>query len=120
MANVSAFPNGVTSLAGGNSASFSSDTLVMSTPLVRPGFLTIDSTAGTTITANIKGSLDGVTFFNVPYATVAAPATAAVAALTITTTTVTGVHLLEFAYLYLRVDFSANTGVTINSVKVLV
>lgn len=120
MATVSSPPGIVASLAGGNGASFNSDVAAFASPIGRPGLLAIDSTAGTTITANVQGSIDGVNWFNVPYATIAAPQTPVVAALTITTTTITLVHLLEFAYLFLRVAFTANTGMTINSVKVLV
>lgn len=120
MALVSAAPGLITALAGGNGASFNSDVAGLAMALSRPGLLAIDSTAGTTITASIQGSLDNTNWFQAPYSTAAAPQTTAVATFAITTTAITVVHLLEFAYLFLRVVFTANTGMTINSVKVLV
>lgn len=120
MALVSAAPNQVLSIGGGSGAAFDSDVVGLSVPLIRPALAAIDSTAGTTITLAIQASLDNVNWFAAPYATAAAPQTPAVATVTITTTTITIVHLLEFAYLFLRFRFTANTGMTINSIKVLV
>src|SRR5438128_12261290 len=82
-----------------------------------PGSLLIDTTAGTTVTANIQGSIDGVNWFNVEYSLVATPSTKAVAALTITTTTIV-TYLISggYGWRYLRVAFTANTGMTVNSV----
>lgn len=119
MALFSAAPGVVTSIAGGNGASFTTDVLQLANPLLKPALLAIDSTAGTTITAAVQGGIDNVNFFAAPYSTAAAPQTTAVATFTITTTTITVVHLLEFAYLFLRIVFTANTGMTINSVKLL-
>lgn len=97
-------------------ASFDSDTADRG-PLSGPCALLIDSTAGTTITANIQGSVDGVNFFNVEYSLVATPATKAVAAITITTTTkVTYLISGGYGWRFLKVAFSANTGMTINAV----
>lgn len=119
MATFGAAPGIVTSIAGGNGASFNTDIFGLAVPLTKPGLLAIDSTAGTTITAAIQGSIDGTNFFAAPYGTAAAPQTPAVATFAITTTTITFVHLLEYAYLFLRIAFTANTGMTINSVKLL-
>ena len=58
-------------LAGGT-GNFSTDRVDRGA-LGRPGLIQIDLAAGTTITANIQGSVDGVNWFNVPYATTAAP-----------------------------------------------
>jgi hypothetical protein len=86
-------------------------------PLSGPVALLIDSTAGTTITANIMGSIDGVNFFNVEYSLVATPSTKAVAAITITTTTkVTYLVSGGYGWRFLKVAFTANTGMTINQV----
>lgn len=119
MALVSAAPGLVTPIGGGNGASFNTDVFGLANPLIKPALLAIDSTAGTTITAAIQASLDNANWFAAPYATAAAPQTPAVATFAITTTTITIVHLLEFAYLFLRIAFTANTGMTINSVKLL-
>jgi hypothetical protein len=78
--------------------------------------LKIDSVAGTTVTVNIVGSMDNTNFYNVAYATAAAPETVTVAALTITTTT-TGYYILRpfMPWRYLKIVLSANTGMTITA-----
>jgi hypothetical protein len=83
-----------------------------------PAALQINSTAGATptVTVNVLGSIDGVNFYNIPYATVAAPATPVNTALTITTTTIQLLYLLSnFAWRYLKLNMSANTNVTLTS-----
>lgn len=83
-----------------------------------PGLLEIVSTIGSTptVTVNILGSMDGSNFFNIGYAAVATPTTAAVAALTITTATTTRVILLEnMPWRFLKVNYSANTNVTVTT-----
>lgn len=89
--------------------------------LMRAALLQIDATAGATptVTVNVQGSLDGTNWFNVPYATTAIPGTAVVTALTLTTTAVTQYHLLAFAWQFLRLNLTANTNMTINSVSLL-
>jgi len=81
-----------------------------------PALLQINSTAGTTVTVNILGSMDGTNFFNVAYAAIATPETVAVAALTITTTTI-GYYILRpnHPWRYLKLNMSANTGMTLTS-----
>jgi hypothetical protein len=82
------------------------------------GLLKITSTVGATptVTVNIQGSVDGTTYFNVPYATVTAPATATTAALTITTATTSFYHLLGgYVWRYLKLVYSANTNVTLTA-----
>ena len=83
-----------------------------------PGLLEIVSTVGATptVTVNILGSVDGANFFNIGYAAVATPTTAAVAALTITTATTTRVVLLENQpWRFLKLNYSANTNVTLTA-----
>lgn len=83
-----------------------------------PGLLEIISVVGATptVTVNIVGSQDGLTFYNVAYALVATPETVAVAALTITTATTTRAILRpDHAWRFLRVDYSANTNVTLDT-----
>lgn len=80
--------------------------------------LEIVSTIGSTptVTVNILGSMDGTNFFNVAYATAAAPETVAVAALTITTATTTRAILRPaHPWRYLKLNMSANTNVTLTS-----
>ncbi len=105
---------------GQNGASFNSD-VVDRGPLSGPATVRIDSTAGTTITANIQGSADGTNWFNVEYSLVATPSTKVVAAITITTTVIT-TYLVSggYGWRFLRVAFSANTGMTINHCGVVV
>lgn len=83
-----------------------------------PSAIRIASTAGgtPTVTVNIVGSVDGTTFFNIPYALVSAPSTFVLTALTITTT-VTTFYLLQTgqAWNYVKLVMSANTNVTLTS-----
>ena len=67
-----------------------------------------------TVTVNILGSPDGVTFYNVPYALVATPETPVVTAITITTA-VTTLYILRPAqpWRFLKLNYSANTNVTL-------
>jgi hypothetical protein len=78
--------------------------------------LKIVSTIGATptVTVNILGSPDNVTFYNVPYALVATPETPVVSAITITTA-VTTLYILRPAqpWRYLKINMSANTNVTL-------
>lgn len=83
-----------------------------------PAALVITSAVGATptVTVNIQGSVDGVNFYNVPYALNATPETPAVAALTITTA-VTTVYQLRpgHAWRWLKLVLSANTNVTLTA-----
>jgi hypothetical protein len=82
-----------------------------------PAILVINATAGATptVTVNILGSVDGTNFFNVDYATMAAPETPAIAALTLTTTAVTQLNLRDQAWRFLKLNMSANTNMTLTS-----
>ena len=83
-----------------------------------PGAVIITSTIGATptVTANIQGSVDGVNYYNIPYALVATPGTFVLTALTITTA-VTTTYILQpnQAWQTVRVDYSANTNVTLTT-----
>jgi hypothetical protein len=83
-----------------------------------PCLLRIVSTIGATptVTVNIQGSMDGTTFYNVPYSLPATPDTWTVAALTITTAT-TGNYIMRPAtpWRFLKLVLSANTNVTLTS-----
>lgn len=83
-----------------------------------PGAVLITTTVGATptVTANILGSDDGTTFWNIPYALVATPSTFVVSAITITTA-VTTTYLLQAnqPWRFLKVNYSANTNVTITT-----
>ena len=72
--------------------------------------------AGPTVTFNILGSVDGINFFNVPYALVTAPSTFVLTAITITTA-VTTPYLLQGSqpWRFLKVNMSANTNVTLTT-----
>ena len=83
-----------------------------------PGLLEFISTVGATptVTVNILGSNDGTNFYNLGYAAMATPTTAAVAALTITTATTTRVILLaDQPWRFLKAAYSANTNVTLTA-----
>lgn len=62
------------------------------------GALVVKSTIGTatfTVTCNIEGSVDGATWFNIPYALVATPRTFVVTALAAITSSVSTTYLLQ-------------------------
>jgi hypothetical protein len=84
-------------------------------PSVGAALLKVTTTVGATptVTIAIEGSADGVNFFNVAYATAAAPETPVVAAVVITTAT-TNYYILRpgHPWRYLRLTYSANTNVT--------
>ena len=80
------------------------------------GALIITSLIGTappTVTCNIEGSADGVTWFNIPYSLVATPRTFVVTALTAITTSVTTTYLLQelVFWRYLRLKMASSTNI---------
>lgn len=83
-----------------------------------PALLTIISTIGATpsVTVDIQGSADNSAWFNIAYATTAAPETPVVTSLTITTA-VTSQYILRHnqPWRYCRLLLSANTNVTLTS-----
>jgi hypothetical protein len=82
----------------------------------------ITSTIGATptVTANIQGTIDGTSFYNIPYALVATPTTYVVTPLTITTA-VTTTYLLQptVPFQAVRVAYTANTNVTLTTTAYL-
>lgn len=86
------------------------------------GALIITSAVGATptVTVNILGSVDGVNYFNIPYALVATPTTFVVTALTITTA-VTTTYLLQSLqpWTFVQIVASANTNVTLTATAYL-
>lgn len=84
----------------------------------RGGAVVIASTVGATptVTVNIQGSINGVQWFNVPYALVATPRTFVLTAITITTAVTTSYLLQELIpFRYLKLVLSANTNVTLTA-----
>jgi hypothetical protein len=100
----------------------STNTASAAARLGMPGGVVITSTVGATptVTVNILGSCDGTNFFNIPYALVATPSTFVVTAITITTA-VTTTYLLQAnqPWVYLKLNYSANTNVTLTSTAYL-
>lgn len=86
------------------------------------GGIVVTSTIGATptVTVNIQGSVDGVNWFNVPYALVATPATFVISAVVITTAVTTS-YLLQTdqPWNYLKLVYSANTNVTLTATAYL-
>jgi multisubunit Na+/H+ antiporter MnhC subunit len=85
------------------------------------GAVVITSTVGgaPTVTVNILGSMDGVSFYNVPYALVATPRTFVLTAITITTAVTTTYLLQELvAYRFLKLNYSANNNVTLTATAI--
>ena len=82
------------------------------------GAVVITSAIGATptVTVNIRGSVDGVNYFNVPYALVATPRTFVLTAITITTAVTTSYLLQEtIPYRFFKLVLSANTNVTLTA-----
>jgi len=90
--------------------------------IIGGGAVIITSAVGATptVTVNIQGSVDGVAWFNVPYALVATPRTFVITAITITTA-VTTAYLLQpgQAWQVVRVAYTANTNVTLTTTAYL-
>jgi hypothetical protein len=82
------------------------------------GAVVIANTGGATptIKVDIKGSMDGTNWFNVPYSLVATPRTFVITQLTLTTTATTTYLLQEgVPYQYLKLAFSTTTNETITA-----
>src|SRR5215831_128834 len=87
-------------------------------PTNLPASLLLSNTAGAspTVTINILGSVDGTNFYNVPYARGATSSTIAVAAITVTSTNTEVITLqANNPWLYLKLNYSANTNETITA-----
>ena len=86
--------------------------------IARPSSIRVVSAVGATptVTVNILGSIDGITFFNIPYALVGAPSTFVLTAITITTA-VTTFYILQTGqpWNFVKLNMSANTNVTLTS-----
>jgi hypothetical protein len=86
---------------------------------VGPALLTIVSTVGATpsVLVDIQGSADGTDWFNVAYATQAAPETPTVVQVGPITTAVTSRFILrpDQPWRFLRLNYSANTNVTLTA-----
>jgi len=81
---------------------------------LRQMVLRVTTNAGTTITFTIKGSVDGTTFYNIPYSVGSAVAGDYTTAAITTTTAKTELYFLMTGqpWLFLKTNASANTGMT--------
>ena len=81
---------------------------------LRQMVLRVTTNAGTTITFTIQGSVDGTTFYNVPYSIGSAIAGDWTTAAITTTTAKTELYFLMPGqpWLFLKTNASANTGMT--------
>lgn len=85
---------------------------------VLAGFIQIVSTIGATptVTVAIQGSVDLANWWAIPWAEVATPTTLSVATFAITTATTTQKILLpNHPWRYVRLNYTANTNVTITA-----
>lgn len=84
----------------------------------QPASVVITTTVGATptVTVQILGSVNGTDFYKIAYSLVATPETVAVADIVITTA-VTTTYLLrpDHAWRWLKLNYSANTNVTITA-----
>lgn len=87
-----------------------------------PAAVVLTSAVGATptVTVQILGSVDGTNFFKIPYALVATPETLSVADITVTTA-VTTTYLLrpDHAWRFLKLNYAANTNVTLTATAYL-
>ena len=109
--------NGVVTLSLAQTGNGASTNVADRGPAVGPALLTIVSVAGATpaLTVDIQGSMDAADWWNVAYATTAAPETPVVAQIsTITTSTTTRLILRPYhPWRYLRLFYSANVNLTL-------
>jgi hypothetical protein len=113
-----AYPGGVLSPRTDPIKLFTGATVAASSPVVDrvsyrgPAAIVLANvgTGSPAMSVDIKGSVDGVNFYNIAYALVATPNTVAVAQIAITTSATT-TYLLptDQAWRYLRLDVSAVT-----------
>ncbi len=85
---------------------------------LEPALLDITSTVGATptVTVDVQGSADGTSWWNVSYALGSPIQALAVAALTITTATLNRLWLPpDVPWRFLRLNYSANTNVTLTA-----
>lgn len=118
MATLDATPNGgpdTANLSTAQTGNGASTNVADRGGAIGPALLKLTTTIGATptVTIAIEGSADGANFFNVPYATSAAPTTVVVANVVITTAT-TNYYTIQanVPVRFLRLTYSANTNVT--------
>jgi hypothetical protein len=109
--------NGTATLSSAQTGNGASTNIVDRGPAVGPALLTIVSTAGgaPTLSVDIQGSMDASDWWNVAYATTAAPETPVVSTITtITTSTTTRFILRPYQpWRYLRLNYSNNNNLTL-------
>jgi hypothetical protein len=117
--SIGTLANGTATLSSAQTGNGSSTNIVDRGPAVGPGFLTIVSVAGGSpaLTVDIQGSVDASDWWNIAYATTAAPETPLVAQIsTITTSTTTRYILRPFhPWRYMRLLYGANNNLTITA-----
>lgn len=103
--------------ARANPTGDSTNTLQRANPFGQAVIRVSNTAGGTpTITLNIQGSCDGTTFFNIPYATTAAPQTAVLTAITLTATA-TNFYITQTTvpWLFCKLVWSAPTNETVTA-----
>lgn len=117
--SIGTLANGTATLSSAQTGNGASTNIVDRGPAVGPALLTIVSTAGATpaLSVDIQGSVDAADWWNIPYATTAAPETPVVAQITtITTTTTTRFILRPFhPWRFMRLLYSANVNLTVTA-----
>ena len=117
ISGIGALASGVVTLSSAQTGNGASTNIVDRGPAVGPALLTIVSVAGGTpaLTVDIQGSVDTVDWWNVAYATQAAPETPVVAQIsTITTSTTTRFILRPYhPWRYLRLLYGGNVNLTL-------
>lgn len=117
--------NGAVQLSNGQSGNAVSTNVADRGPRNGPrpsAVLRLQTTAGATptVTIDIQGSHDNVSWWNVPYALAATPETPTTAAIVETTTATKFYHLRpHHTWRYLRCNYTANTNVTVNDATLI-
>jgi len=117
---VIAYPGNLQNAQTGNADSTNTIDRIASGELnLRPAILRIVSTIGATptVTVNIRGSVDGVNFYNIPYLSLGAAGGDYTTAPLVITTAVTGLYLLMplLSWRFIKLVMTLNTNVTLTS-----
>jgi hypothetical protein len=109
---VIAYPGNLQTSQAGNADS--TNTIQRPYEAYRQPILRIVTNAGTTVTLNILGSVDGVTFFNLWYSVMSVAPNGYTKAAIVTTTAKTELYAIMpgQAWSFLKINQSVNTGMT--------
>jgi hypothetical protein len=116
---IGATASGIVTLSAAQTGNGASTNVADRGPALGPALLTIVSVAGGTpaLSVDIQGSMDNADWWNIAYATTAAPETVLVAQISTITTTTTTRFILRpsHPWRYFRLFYSANVNLTLTA-----